>query len=48
MVDVTRLPDNAFDVLTPALVAPIEFTLELDDHAALGGTWNPCGPWLKC
>ena len=38
MVDVTLLPRNAFGyVPTPALVAPIEFTLRLDDYAALGG-----------
>jgi len=38
MVDVTRLPENAFGyVPTPALVAPIEFTLKLADYAALGG-----------
>ena len=38
MVDVTRLPENAFGhVPTPALVAPVEFTLRLDDYAALGG-----------
>ena len=38
MVDVTRLPENAFGyVPTPAIVAPIEFTLRLDDYAALGG-----------
>jgi hypothetical protein len=38
MVDVTRVPDNAFGyVPTPALVAPIEFTLRLADYAALGG-----------
>ena len=38
MVDVTRLPANAFgSVPTPALVAPIEFTLSLADYAALGG-----------
>jgi hypothetical protein len=38
MVDVTLLPDNAFGyVPTPALVAPIEFTMRLDDYAALGG-----------
>ena len=38
MVDVTRLPDGAFGyVPTPALVAPIEFTMRLDDYAALGG-----------
>ena len=38
MVDVTKLPENAFGyVPTPALVAPIEFTMRLDDYAALGG-----------
>jgi 6-hydroxynicotinate reductase len=38
MVDVTRLPENAFGyVPTPALVAPIEFTLNIKDYAALGG-----------
>ena len=38
MVDVTRVPANGFGyVPTPALVAPIEFTLTLSDYAALGG-----------
>jgi hypothetical protein len=38
MVDVTRLPENAFGyVPTPAIVAPIEFTLLSTDYAALGG-----------
>jgi len=38
MVDVTRMPENAFGyVPTPALVAPIEFTLKKDDYATLGG-----------
>jgi len=38
MVDVSRMPQNAFGyVPTPALVAPIEFTLKLADYAALGG-----------
>src|SRR5215471_6456320 len=38
MVDVTRMPQNAFGyVPTPALVAPIEFTLKLADYGALGG-----------
>jgi 6-hydroxynicotinate reductase len=38
MVDVTRIPENAFGyVPTPALVAPIEFTLKLADYATLGG-----------
>jgi hypothetical protein len=38
MVDVTTLPANAFgSVPTPALVAPIEFTMSRSDYAALGG-----------
>ncbi len=38
MVDVTRMPPGAFGyVPTPALVAPIEFTLTRDDYVALGG-----------
>ena len=38
MADVSRMPQNAFGyVPTPALVAPIEFTLKLADYAALGG-----------
>ena len=38
MVDVTDLPDGAFGyVPTPALVAPLEFTLRASDYAALGG-----------
>ncbi len=38
MADVLRIPDNAFGhVPTPALVAPIEFTLRADLYAALGG-----------
>jgi len=38
MVDVTRMPDKSFGyVPTPALVAPIEFTLKLADYGALGG-----------
>lgn len=38
MVDVTRMPENAFGyVPTPALVAPIEFTLSKKDYASLGG-----------
>ncbi|CAN5251528.1 hypothetical protein BH10PSE7_BH10PSE7_28250 [soil metagenome] len=38
MVDVTRLPANSFGyVPTPALVAPIEFTMRRDDYVALGG-----------
>lgn len=38
MVDVTLLPANSFGyVPTPAIVAPIEFTMSLQDYAALGG-----------
>lgn len=38
MVDVARMPENAFGyVPTPALVAPIEFTLKKEDYATLGG-----------
>ncbi|BDA86521.1 hypothetical protein Sa4125_40630 [Aureimonas sp. SA4125] len=45
MVDVTRLPANAFGyVPTPALVAPIEFTLRLDDYEALGGHMDHVRP----
>jgi hypothetical protein len=38
MVDVTALPKQAFGyVPTPALVAPIEFTMSAESYAALGG-----------
>jgi len=38
MVDVAKMPDNSFGyVPTPALVAPIEFTMRRADYAALGG-----------
>ena len=38
MVDVTRMPKNSFGyVPTPALVAPIEFSLTRSDYTALGG-----------
>lgn len=38
MVDVTQMPQGAFGyVPTPALVAPIEFTMALADYGALGG-----------
>jgi hypothetical protein len=38
MVDVTRVPDGAFgSVPTPALVAPLEFTMARADYLALGG-----------
>ena len=43
MVDVTTLPENAFGyVPTPALVAPIEFTLRLDDYRLWAGIWRQC------
>src|SRR5437899_12983376 len=45
MVDVTRMPENAFGyVPTPALVAPIEFTLKLQDYADLGGYMDHVRP----
>jgi hypothetical protein len=45
MVDVTRLPAGAFGyVPTPALVAPIEFTMRLSDYAALGGHMDHVRP----
>lgn len=38
MVDVSRMPDNSFGTVpTPAIVAPIEFTMRLRDYADLGG-----------
>ncbi|MEJ6710170.1 MAG: 6-hydroxynicotinate reductase [Amylibacter sp.] len=38
MADVTKMPSNAFGyVPTPALVAPIEFTMRREDYVALGG-----------
>jgi hypothetical protein len=38
MVDVSRMPDNSFGyVPTPAIVAPIEFTMRAEDYEALGG-----------
>jgi hypothetical protein len=45
MVDVTRVPENGFGyVPTPALVAPIEFTMRLEDYAALGGHLDQVRP----
>ena len=45
MVDVSRMPEHAFGyVPTPALVAPIEFTLKIDDYAALGGYMEQVRP----
>lgn len=38
MVDVMRMPENSFGTVpTPAIVAPIEFSMRLADFAALGG-----------
>ncbi len=45
MVDVMQMPTNAFGyVPTPALVAPIEFTLRREDYAALGGYMDRIRP----
>ncbi|MCC8392963.1 6-hydroxynicotinate reductase [Paraburkholderia sp. MMS20-SJTR3] len=38
MVDVTRMPDRSFGTVpTPAIVAPIEFTMTYDTYRDLGG-----------
>ena len=38
MVDVARMPDHSFGTVpTPAIVAPIEFSMRQDDYRALGG-----------
>jgi hypothetical protein len=38
MVDVMRMPDNSFGTVpTPAIVAPIEFSMRRDEYEALGG-----------
>ncbi|HZP86286.1 MAG TPA: 6-hydroxynicotinate reductase [Burkholderiales bacterium] len=38
MIDVTRMPEKSFgSVPTPAIVAPIEFSMRLSDYWALGG-----------
>jgi 6-hydroxynicotinate reductase len=38
MVDVMRMPDHSFGTVpTPAIVAPIEFSMLLSDYRALGG-----------
>jgi 6-hydroxynicotinate reductase len=42
---VSRMPEHAFGyVPTPALVAPIEFTLKVKDYAALGGYMDHVRP----
>jgi hypothetical protein len=38
MGDVARMPDRSFGTVpTPAIVAPIEFTMSVADYEALGG-----------
>jgi hypothetical protein len=45
MVDVMRMPERSFGwVPTPAIVAPIEFTLRLADYASLGGHMDRVRP----
>ncbi len=45
MVDVLDMPTSSFGyVPTPALVAPIEFTLRVSDYAALGGHMSAIKP----
>ncbi|WP_417599097.1 6-hydroxynicotinate reductase [Pararhodobacter oceanensis] len=45
MVDVTQMPENSFGyVPTPALVAPIEFTMRVSDYEALGGHMDSIRP----
>jgi 6-hydroxynicotinate reductase len=45
MVDVTRLPRNAFgSVPTPALVAPIEFSMPREAYGELGGHMSEVTP----
>ena len=45
MVDVTTMPEKSFGyVPTPALVAPIEFTMRLEDYAAMGGHMDAVQP----
>ncbi len=42
MVDVARMPENSFGTVpTPAIVAPIEFSMRLADYRALGGHMAP-------
>jgi hypothetical protein len=45
MVDVARMPERSFGTVpTPAIVAPIEFTLRLADYRALGGHMDSVVP----
>jgi hypothetical protein len=42
MADVMRMPDRSFGTVpTPAIVAPIEFSMRLSDYQALGGHMEP-------
>lgn len=48
MADVLAMPDGSFGyVPTPALVAPIEFTLPLADYAAMGGHMDRVRPLVS-
>jgi hypothetical protein len=45
MADVMRMPDQSFGTVpTPAIVAPIEFSMRLADYAALGGHMSHVRP----
>jgi 6-hydroxynicotinate reductase len=45
MADVTRMPANSFGTVpTPAIVAPIEFSLRLADYQVLGGHMDHVRP----
>jgi 6-hydroxynicotinate reductase len=45
MVDVTQMPENSFGyVPTPAIVAPIEFSMRRQDYEALGGHMDAIVP----
>ncbi|GAA6178860.1 hypothetical protein NBRC116594_02980 [Shimia sp. NS0008-38b] len=47
MTDVTKTPRGAFGMVpTPAIVAPLEFTIAKDDYAALGGHTDEVRPVL--
>ena len=45
MADVARMPDRSFGTVpTPAIVAPIEFSMRLDDYEAMGGHMDHVRP----
>ncbi len=45
MADVMRMPDNSFGTVpTPAIVAPIEFSMRLQDYHSLGGHMEQVRP----